>query len=51
MYFGDAPGSRILRAATTWDLQVASGLLKKQENHRKKQQTTHKLKKAKYQLM
>ena len=30
IYFGDAPGSRILRAATTWDLQVASGL--KQEN-------------------
>ena len=30
IYFGDAPGSRILRAAATWDLQFASGL--KQEN-------------------
>ena len=51
MYFGDAPGSRILRAAATWDLQVASGLLKKQENHRKITKRHTNLKKAKDQLM
>ena len=51
MYFGNAPGSRILRAAATWDLQVASGLLKKQENHRKITKRHTNLKKAKDQLM
>ena len=37
IYFGDAPGSRILRAAATWDLQVASGLLKENKKTTKKQ--------------
>ena len=37
IYFGDAPGSRILRAAATWDLQVASGLLKENKKITEKQ--------------
>ena len=37
IYFGGALGSRILRAAATWDLQVASGLLKENKKTTKKQ--------------
>ena len=37
IYFGDAPGSRILRAAATWDLQFASGLLKENNKTTEKQ--------------
>ena len=51
IYFGDAPGSRILRAAATWDLQVASGLLKENKKTTENNQMTQKLKKANDQLM